>query len=125
MFTAETIRRNGLLNIAFQPSNPPLGDWRHQSSALSMTALALYTPVLGRILQRGPIREVLLGQTLNASDFWHHLVNIIGDGAGATGFAAQALRSRLQRPQVPGIFVRNKARRYSLKYYSEQSASPC
>ena len=123
MFTPETIRRNSLLNIAFQPSNPPLGDWRHQSSALSIAALALYTPLLGRTLQRGPIREVLLGQTLNAGDLWHHLVNIIGDGAGATGFAAQALRSRLQRPQVPGMFVRNKARRYSLKYYSEQSAS--
>lgn len=123
MFTSETLRRNGLLNIAFQPSNPPLGDWRHRSSALSTAALALYTPLLGRALQHGPIREVLLGQALNADDLWHHLVNIISDGAGATGFAAHALRSRLQRPQAPGMFVRNKARRYSLRYYGEQSAS--
>src|SRR5450755_458407 len=92
-------------------------------TAASTAALALSTPLLGRILQPGPIREILLGQTLAARDLWHHFVNIIGDGVGASGFAAHALRSRLQRPQTPGMFIRNKARRYSLRYYGEQYAA--
>jgi choline dehydrogenase-like flavoprotein len=121
MFVPETIRRNGLLNIAFQPGNPPLGDWRHRSSALSAAALVLHMPFVGRTLQPGPIREILLGQTLKAGDLRRHLLNIISDGPGAARFAAQALAGRLKRPRAPGMFVRNTARRYSLKYYCEQS----
>src|SRR4029077_4034071 len=41
MLDPKAIRRNGLLNIAFWPTNPPLGNWRHESSALSVGALAL------------------------------------------------------------------------------------
>ena len=123
MLVPETIRRNGLRNIAFVPTNQPLGDWRHQSGALSAAALALYMPIVGRTLQPGPVREILLGQPLNAADLRHHLMNIVGDGPGTINFAVQALARRLKRPQAPGMFVRNKARRYSLKYIAEQSPS--
>jgi choline dehydrogenase-like flavoprotein len=117
MLAPEAIRRNGLLNIAFFPSNPPLGDWRHRSGALSAAALALSMPIVGRILQPGPVRDILLGQPLNAADLRHHLINIVGDGPGFIN----AVTQQLNRPRAPGMFVRNKARRYSLKYIAEQS----
>ena len=123
MLAPETLRRYGLRNIAFVPTNHPLGDWRHRSAALSAAALALYTPILGRTLQPGPVRDILLGQPLNATDLLHHLMNIVGDSPGIISFAVQALVRRLQHPQAPGMFVRNKARRYSLKYIAEQSPS--
>ena len=123
MLGPETIRRNGLRNIAFFPTNQPLGDWRHRSGALSAAALALYMPILGRTLQPGPVRDILLGQPFNAADLRHHLMNIVGDGPGIIGFAIQALVRRLKRPQAPGMFVRNKARRYVLRYIAEQSPS--
>jgi hypothetical protein len=123
MLRPDVIRQNGLLNIAFFFGNPPLGNWRHQSGALSAAALALYTPIVGRILQPGPIRNILLGQPLTATDLRHHLRNTVKDGPGTIAFAAHTLARRLKRPQVPGMFVRNRARRYSLKYVSEQSPS--
>jgi len=123
MLAPETLRRNGLRNIAFVPTNHPLGDWRHRSGALSAAALALYTPIVGRALQPGPVRDILLGQPFNAADLRHHLMNIVGDGPGVISFAVQNLVRRLKRPPAPGMFVRNKARRYSLKYIAEQSPS--
>ena len=50
-------------------------------------------------------------------------MNVVGDGPGMISFAVQALVQRLKRPQAPGMFVRNKARRYTLKYIAEQSPS--
>ncbi len=123
MLGPETLRRNDLRNIAFLPTNQPLGDWRHRSGALSAAALALYMPILGRTLQPGPVRDILLGQPFNAAALRHHLMNIVGDGPGIIGFAVQALLQRLKRPQAPGMFVRNKARRYRLMYIAEQSPS--
>jgi choline dehydrogenase-like flavoprotein len=123
MLSPETLRRNGLRNIAFLPTNHPLGDWRHQSAALSTAALALYTPILGRTLQPGPVRDILLGQPLKAADLGHHLRNIIGDVPSIFSFALQAVVGQFQRPHSPGMFVRNKTRRYSLKYIAEQSPS--
>ena len=123
MLAPETLRQNGLRNIAFVPTNPPLGDWRHRSGALSAAALALYTPIVGPALQPGPVRDILLGQPCNTADLRHHLMNIVGDGPGIISFAVQALVRRLKRPPAPGMFVPNKARRYSLKYIAEQSPS--
>ncbi len=123
MLRPEVIRQNCLLNIAFFLGNQPLGNWRHRSGALSAAALALYMPIVGRTLQPGPIRDILLGRPLTATDLAHHLCNTVKDGPGTIAFAAHALARRLKRPQVPGMFVRNKARRYSLRYISEQSPS--
>jgi hypothetical protein len=123
MFDPKAIRRNCLLNIAFWPANPPLGNWRHESSALSAGALALYMPFVGRTLQPGPIRDILLGQRMNTDDFSHHLLNIIKDVPSAINFVVQSLARRLNRPQAPGMFIRNKARRYNLRYIAEQSPS--
>jgi choline dehydrogenase-like flavoprotein len=123
MLAPEVMRRNGLLNIAFVPVNLPLGDWRHRSGALSAAALALYMPIVGRTLQPGPIRDILLGQPLNAGDLQRHLLNIMSDGPSVISFAVQALTRGLKRPRAPGMFVRNSTRRYSLKYIAEQSPS--
>ena len=80
-------------------------------------------PYVGRTLQPGPIRDILLGQQMGADDFRHHLLNIIKDVPGAINFAVQSLGQRLKRPQAPGMLIRNKARRYNLRYIAEQSPS--
>lgn len=119
--TPETLREHGLLNISFLADNPLLGDWRHRSSALSAAALALGTPGVGRRLVPGPIRDILLGGPLTRDGARRHLGNIAADPLGAVGFAAGYLASRLAKPRPPGMFVRNPARRYALRYYAEHS----
>jgi choline dehydrogenase-like flavoprotein len=121
MLRSDAIRRNGLRNIAIVPSNPPLADWRYRSGALSAAALVLSAPIVGRRLHPGPIRNILLGQPLNSVDCCRHLMNIAGDASGAISFVVKALIQHLKRPQIPGMFVRNKERRYCLRYIAEQS----
>lgn len=76
MLRPDVVRRNGSLNIAFSFGNPALADWRHRSGALSAAALALRTPLIGPMLQPGPIRDILLGQELTARDLPRHLFNM-------------------------------------------------
>ena len=98
MLAPEAIRGNGLLNIAFFPSNVPLGNWRHRSGALSAAALALSMPIVGRTLEPGPVREILLGQPLNAADLRQHLLNIVGDGPGFINFAVRRHHATTKAP---------------------------
>jgi choline dehydrogenase-like flavoprotein len=121
MLAAEVMRQRGLLNIAFLPANQPLGEWRHGSGPLSAAALALYTPIVGRTLQPDPVRNILLGRQLSVGSLGRHLLNIANDAPGVAKFAKQVLTQRLKRPLAPGVFVRNGARRYSLRYIAEQS----
>jgi GMC oxidoreductase/NAD(P)-binding Rossmann-like domain len=108
-----------LPNICFWPVVPPVADHRHESGALSAVALALSTPVVGRLLAPEAIRTRHLGGPI---DHIAHARNVIYDILGTSGFLTTFVRNRyLSRERIPGYFVRNRARRYGLSYHSEQS----
>jgi choline dehydrogenase-like flavoprotein len=115
----ETLESHGLLNIAFLVDNLPLGDAIHGSGGLSAAALALDAPILGPRLMPAQIREIVLGP--RRSTVLRHLANLAVDPVGAAGFAAGYLAGMASGRRKPGVFVRNPGRRYSLRYYAEQS----
>ena len=122
MLSESALRREGLLNIGFMADNSRLADWRHGSGALSAAALALSTPLIGEILQPGPIREVLLGRRLGPADVAGHLRNIVADAPKTAAFMGRVFATRYRRPAAPGLLARNRARRHRLSYVAEQSA---
>ncbi|WP_372784719.1 GMC family oxidoreductase [Phenylobacterium sp.] len=121
MFSEEALKSEGLVNIGFVADNSRLGDWRHGSGALSAAALALATPAVGEALQPGPIRKILLGRRLSPQDVVMHLRNIVLDAPRAAAFLGRVAATRYRRPASPGLLARNRARRYRLRYFSEQS----
>lgn len=122
MLRPEALRAGRLNNIAFLPDNPILADWSHRSGVLSAAALALSTPGLGpMLLGSGPIRTLLLGREVTRGDIAPHLANVLRDVPGVGAFVARFLPRRFGRPRVPGAFVRNRARRYLLKYSAEHT----
>ena len=122
MLSEDTLRREGLLNVGFVADNSRLGDWRHGSGALSASALALSTPGIGEVLQPGPIRQILLGRRLSPRDVAMHLRNVVVDAPRTAAFLGHVMATRYGRPAAPGLLARNRARRYRLRYFGEQSA---
>ena len=111
--------RHGLPNICFWPVVPPIADARHGSGALSAVALALSTPVLGRLLIPEAIRKRHLDGEV---DLGAHLRNVVTDAPRAAAFLARFAYARyLSRQRIPGYFILNPTRRYGLSYHSEQS----
>lgn len=118
-FRPETLAERGLLNISFLLDNLPLGDAGHGSGALSAAALALQFPGLGPRLMAPQISNVLLGP--RRSPVLRHAANMVADPFGAASLPLGYLSAALAGRRKPGVFVRNRRRRYFLRYYAEQS----
>lgn len=118
-FTPETLAQRGLLNISFLLDNLPLGDAGHGSGPLSAAALALQLPGLGPRLMAPQISSVLLGP--RRSPALRHVATMIADPIGAASLPLGYLSAALSKRRKPGVFVRNRRRRYVLRYYAEQS----
>ena len=108
-----------LPNIAFWPIAPPIADPRHRSGPLSATALALSTPIVGRMI----LPELIRARHLKGNLDWRaHARNVLGDLPGTASFLAGFIRRRyFSAERIPGFFLRNGARRYGLSYHGEQS----
>lgn len=109
-----------LLNISFWPVVPPMSDPGHRSALLSLAFLALSFPPLGRALVAEAIRVRHVPSP--AGPRWPHLRNAGRDLPGAVLAASSFLWKRhVAAMRMPGLFVRNAARRYGLSYHAEQS----
>jgi len=108
-----------LPNVAFWPVVPTLYEPQHRSGPLSAVFLALSVGPLGRRLIAEPIRLRHAGPPPYAR--LPHLRNVILDAARTIGFAPWFLwRSKVAKMRLPGLFLRNPARRYGIEYHSEQ-----
>lgn len=120
---AETQRRHKILNSAFWPVVPQIADPRHGSGILSMIYLALSVGPVGRLL----LAEAILKRHIpkERADTRMHLANVLTGAPAAVAFSANFLiRRYMRRTRLPGLFVRNRARRYGLFYHSEQVPKP-
>jgi choline dehydrogenase-like flavoprotein len=119
---------HGLPNIAGWIANPELSDAAHRNAQLSLTYLALVSP-LGSLLAPPAQRLSLTGTkipgtpygTATRSPVRTHLRNVMSDPVGAGRFAldfgAKRVLTRGRKP--PGFFVRNAGNRYPLQYHGE------
>jgi choline dehydrogenase-like flavoprotein len=109
-----------LLNCALWLDNPQLADPHHRSGILSLAALALGTPALGRRLAPEAIVAAAVGE---AGGFprMPHLLNVMRDLPSVMTFAPAFVYKRYFSPRrVPGFFVRNSRNAYALHYHAEQ-----
>lgn len=121
--TAEAQQRLELLNLAAWPDNPALVDPRHGSAILSLACLSLAAPGLGPLLAAEGIRRKHLKDM--PPDIARHLGNIARGLPEAVGEASRFLYRRfLATPRLPGFFLLNRARRYTLLYHAEQAPDP-
>jgi len=114
--------RFDLPNVGFWPVAPPIADPRHGSGALSAVAMALSTPIVGRMILPELIRARHLGGSI---DWLAHARNVACDLPATTAFLARFIHDRyISAERVPGYFLRNRARRYGLSYHAEQIPNP-
>jgi choline dehydrogenase-like flavoprotein len=117
--SAQMQLQNGLLNSAFWPVVPPVGDPRHGSAILSAAYLALSIPPLGRMIVAEAIRRRHVGN--HPGDLGSHILNVARGLPSAMAFAVSFLRRRHdKRYRLPGFFILNDANRYGLSYHGEQ-----
>jgi choline dehydrogenase-like flavoprotein len=117
--SAQMQLQNGLLNSAFWPVVPPVGDPRHGSAILSAAYLALSIPPLGRMIVAEAIRRRHVGN--HPGDLGSHILNVARGLPSAMAFAVFFLRRRHdKRYRLPGFFILNDANRYGLSYHGEQ-----
>jgi choline dehydrogenase-like flavoprotein len=117
----QTQKKEGLLNTAFWPSNPPAGNPDHRSGILSAAYLALSLPYLRDRLAAPVIRKMFIGDVADRR-WWLHLRNILVDLPRATHQGTHFLYRRLvTQRHIPALFVRSPTNRYDLSYHAEQS----
>jgi choline dehydrogenase-like flavoprotein len=118
-----TQERERLPNVAFWPVVPPIADPAHRSGPLSAVFLALSLAPLGRRLIAEAIRLRHVGEPPYRRGA--HFLNLVRDPGRTLGFAPWFLwKTKRAQPRLPGLFLRNPARRYGLEYHAEQLPHP-
>jgi hypothetical protein len=114
--------QNGVLNMAFWPDNPRLGDPSHGSGVLSAVFLALAFPPSGRRLLSEAIRISHVGPKPHR--IGAHLRNaILGAPRGARDLFRILYDRFIKKPKKPGFLVPNPGGKYALNYHGEHA--PC
>ncbi len=117
-----TQRRHALANVAFWPVVPEIADPAHRCGPLSAVFLALSTAAVGRRLLAEPIRVKHVG--LPPYQRAAHIANILRDPLRTVGFAPWFIwKTKVAKPRLPGLFLKNPAQRYGLEYHSEHLPS--
>jgi GMC oxidoreductase/FAD binding domain len=117
-----TQQKNNLANVAFWPVVPEIADPSHRCGPLSAVFLALSTAPIGRRLLAEPIRVKHVG--LPPYKRAAHIANMLRDPLTTIGFAPWFIwKTKVAKPRLPGLFLKNPAQRYGLEYHSEHLPS--
>jgi len=115
-------RSEGLSNISFWPIMPPMRDFGHRDPVLSLAYLALSAPPLGRALVSETLRAINVG---DGGDKLRHLANVMVGIPSIAAFLPRFLYRRfLADRRLPGLHLRNPARRYKLHFHAEHLPNP-
>ncbi len=111
-------RRQGLPNIVFRPSRPPMDDASHRNSVLSAMFLArslLIPPEYARSL------VAKLGNFPALQVWREHGGNVVADIPGLIRFSGNWLTRRvLATRKLPSVFLYRKDGRYPIEFNAEQ-----
>lgn len=120
--SASLQRGEGLSNVSFWPVMPPMQDFTHRDPVLSLAYLVLSIPPLGRALVSESLRRVNAGDGRNRL---RHLRNVMAGAPSIAAFLPRFLYGRfLADRRLPGLHLRNRARRYMLHYHAEHLPDP-
>ena len=123
MPSAGTQAAHKLANVAFWPVVPEIADPAHQCGPLSAVFLALSIAPIGRRLLAEPMRLKHVGEA--PYQRLAHIGNMLRDPLNTIGFAPWFLwKTKIAKPRLPGLFIKNPAQRYGLEYHSEHLPSP-
>jgi len=127
-FAASYLLEHGLPNISGWIANPELADASHRNAHLSLTYLALISP-LGFLFAPTAQRLSLTGANIpgtpygmaRRSSLWAHLRNVLRQPIETirflVDFGVKRVFARGRKP--PGFFVGNPANRYPFQYHAE------
>ncbi|MGO9928178.1 MAG: GMC oxidoreductase [Mycobacterium sp.] len=127
-FAESYLLEHGLPNISGWIANPELADASHGNAHLSLTYLALISPV-GFLFAPTAQRLSLTGSNIpgtpygmaERSSVWAHLRNVLRQPIETirflVDFGIKRVLARGRRP--PGFFVGNPANRYPFQYHAE------
>jgi hypothetical protein len=118
-FAPDTLRAEGLLNIALWLDNPLYFDPAHRSGSMSLMYLAMLAPLLGKRLAPPAIaKSVTQGRVTGLPA---HVWNVIKDVPSSLWTPASIfVRRYLSKRALPGVFLYSKANLYALHFHSEQ-----
>lgn len=116
--SAEFQIKENLTNISFWPKLPAMSDPSHHDPVLSLAYLALTIPPLGRALVSESLRRINVGE---GDQRLAHLLNVASGIPTIARYLPGFVHGRtLARRRLPGLHLRNRARRYALHYHAEQ-----
>jgi hypothetical protein len=127
-FAESYLVEHGLPNISGWIANPELADASHRNAHLSLTYLALISP-LGFLFAPTAQRLSLTGSNIpgtpygmaKRSSVWAHLRNVLRQPIETmrffVDFGIKRVFARGRKP--PGFFVGNRANRYPFQYHAE------
>jgi choline dehydrogenase-like flavoprotein len=118
LLSREARRREGLPNIVFRPSRPPVDDASHRNSVLSAMFLArslLIPPEYARSL------VAKLGNFPTLQAWRAHGGNVVADIPGLMRFSGNWLTRRvLATRKLPSVFLYRKDGKYPIEFNAEQ-----
>lgn len=115
--SAEFQIKENLTNISFWPKLPAMSDPSHHDPVLSLAYLALSVPPLGRALVSESLRRINVGE---GDQRLAHLRNVASGIPTIARFLPGFVHGRtLASRRLPGLYLRNRARRYALHYHAE------
>jgi choline dehydrogenase-like flavoprotein len=122
LLSPEARRREGLPNIVFRPSRPPMDDAAHGNAVLSAMYLArrlLIPPEYALSL------AAKLGSFPRLREWREHGGNIVADIPGLMRFSGNFLTRRvLASRKLPSVFLYRKDGAYPLEFNAEQMPNP-
>ena len=114
-------QREGLGNIVFRPTRPPIDDASHRDPVLSAMFLArsLFIPA-------EYMRSLAVGAGVSPSLMWRaHVANIAAGLPTLLGFSVDWLRRRvLATRKLPSVFLYRRDGTYPLEFNAEQMPNP-
>ena len=116
-------QRIGLTNVSMWPDYPAIRNPDHRNGIMSLAYCALAIPPVGRLIVAESIRSHYVGS--GRRTWLPHIGNIFRDAPRTTVFIPTFIYRRyLARPQMPGFFQRNAARRYAVRFHAEHLPNP-
>jgi choline dehydrogenase-like flavoprotein len=120
LLSPEARRREGLPNIVFRPSRPPIDNASHRDSVLSTMFL-----VRNLLIPAEYARSLTAKQGCFSFQAWReHIGNIVGDIPGLAQFSSKWVTQRmLAKRKLPSVFLYRRDGKYPLEFNAEQMPS--
>jgi choline dehydrogenase-like flavoprotein len=121
LLSPEARRREGLPNIVFRPSRPPIDNTSHRDSVLSTMFLARSLLIPAEYMRSLTAKQ---GSFPVLQAWREHIGNIVADIPGLAQFSSKWVAQRiLAKRKLPSVFLYRRDGKYPLEFNAEQMPS--